>query len=73
MSCLSFAELQLAFSARSLAVGLACSGSAKGVGTVGRAGAGVLSVDPGNFPECSYCRSCRDKGLYASWSGFWPS
>lgn len=32
-----------------LAVGLPCSGSATGVGTVGRAGAGVLSVDPGKF------------------------
>ena len=32
-----------------LAVGLPCSGSAKGVGMVGQAGAGVLSVDPGKF------------------------
>ena len=32
-----------------LAVGLPCSGSAKGVGMVGQAGAGVLSVDPGRF------------------------
>ncbi|MDD3165317.1 MAG: V-type ATP synthase subunit K [Oscillospiraceae bacterium] len=33
----------------SLAVGLACCGSAKGVGMVGQAGSGVLSVDPGKF------------------------
>jgi len=39
----------IAFLGASLAVGLPCSGSAKGVGTVGRAGAGVLSVDPGKF------------------------
>lgn len=32
-----------------LAVGLPCSGSAKGVGMVGQAGAGVMSVDPGKF------------------------
>jgi V/A-type H+-transporting ATPase subunit K len=37
------------FLGAALAVGMACSGSAKGVGTVGRAGAGVLSVDPGKF------------------------
>ena len=32
-----------------LAVALPCAGSATGVGTVGRAGAGLLSVDPGKF------------------------
>ncbi len=32
-----------------LAVGLACCGSAKGVGMVGQAGSGVLSVDPSRF------------------------
>ena len=32
-----------------LAVGLPCSGSAKGVGMVGQAGAGVMSVDPSKF------------------------
>ena len=39
----------LGFLGAALAVGLPCSGSALGVGTVGRAGAGVLSVDPGKF------------------------
>ena len=32
-----------------LAVALPCAGSATGGGTVGRAGAGLLSVDPGKF------------------------
>lgn len=41
--------IPLAFLGATLAVGLPCSGSAKGVGTVGRAGAGVLSVEPGKF------------------------
>lgn len=36
----------------SLAVGLACSGSGKGVGIVGEAAAGVLSVDPSKFSSC---------------------
>ena len=35
----------------SLAVGLACSGSGKGVGCVGEAGAGVLSEDPNKFAQ----------------------
>ena len=37
----------LALLGAALAVGLPCAGSATGVGTVGRAGAGLLSVDPG--------------------------
>ena len=41
----------IAFIGASLAVGLACSGSAKGVGCVGEAGAGVLSEDPGKFAQ----------------------
>lgn len=39
----------IGFLGASLTVALACSGSAKGVGAVGRAGAGVLAVDPGKF------------------------
>ena len=39
----------LALLGAALAVGLPCAGSATGVGTVGRAGAGLLSVDPGKF------------------------
>ena len=41
--------LAVALLGASLAVALPCSGSATGVGTVGRAGAGLLSVDPGKF------------------------
>lgn len=43
--------IALAFIGAALAVGLACSGSAKGVGTVGEIGAGVLSDDPGKFSQ----------------------
>lgn len=39
----------VAFLGASLAVGLACTGSARGVGTVGRAASGILSVDPDKF------------------------
>lgn len=39
----------LGFLGASLAVALPCSGSADGVGAVGQAGAGVLSVDPAKF------------------------
>ena len=35
----------------SLAVGLACSGSAKGVGATGEVGATVLAEDPGKFSQ----------------------
>lgn len=34
-----------------MAVGMACIGSAKGVGMVGEAGAGVLSEDPSKFSK----------------------
>ena len=39
----------LGFLGGALAVGLACCGSARGVGMVGQAGAGLLSVDPSKF------------------------
>ena len=41
--------IAIAFLGAALAVGLPCTGSAIGVGTVGRAGAGAISVDPGKF------------------------
>ena len=41
----------LAMIGAALAVGLACSGSAKGVGKVGEVGAGVLTEDPGKFSQ----------------------
>jgi V/A-type H+-transporting ATPase subunit K len=43
---------EIAFIGTILAVGLACSGSGRGVGLVGEAAAGVLSVDPGKFSKC---------------------
>lgn len=39
----------LAFLGAALAVGFSCAGSAKGVGIVGEAGAGIVSEDPGKF------------------------
>lgn len=44
-----FSGTAVALLGAALAVGLPCSGSATGVGTVGRAGAGAVSVDPGKF------------------------
>ena len=41
--------ITIAFLGAALAVALPCTGSAIGVGTVGRAGAGAVSVDPGKF------------------------
>ena len=41
----------LALLGAALAVGLACSGSARGVGSVGEVGAGVLANDPGKFSQ----------------------
>ena len=43
--------MALAFIGAALAVGLACAGSAKGVGSVGEVGAGVLAEDPGKFSQ----------------------
>ena len=44
--------IAIAIIGASLAVGLACAGSGKGVGIVGEASAGVLSEDPGKFSSC---------------------
>ncbi len=41
--------MAFAFIGAALAVGLSCAGSAKGVGSVGEIGAGVLAADPGKF------------------------
>ena len=43
--------IALAFVGAALAVGFACSGSARGVGSVGEVGAGVLANDPGKFSQ----------------------
>ena len=48
---MEYLGLGLAFIGAALAVGLACSGSAKGVGHVGELGAGVLTEDPGKFSQ----------------------
>lgn len=52
MEFLANCGTQIAFLGAALAVGLACSGSGKGVGLVGEASAGVLSEDPGKFSQC---------------------
>ena len=44
--------LQVAVIGATLAVGLACAGSGRGVGIVGEAAAGVLSEDPNKFAQC---------------------
>ncbi len=44
-----FGGMGLAFLGAALAVGLACVGSAKGVGIVGEAGAGLITEDPSKF------------------------
>ncbi|MDY3013948.1 MAG: V-type ATP synthase subunit K [Evtepia sp.] len=49
LQSLPITGVSVALLGAALAVALPCSGSATGVGTVGRAGAGVLSVDPGKF------------------------
>ncbi len=46
------AGLYVAIAGASLAVGLACAGSGKGIGSVGEAAAGVLSEDPSKFASC---------------------
>ena len=45
----SFGGLATAFFGASLAVGLSCAGSAKGCGTAGEAGTGLLAEDPSKF------------------------
>ena len=42
----------IAFIGDTLAVGMACAGSGKGVGIAGEAAAGVVSEDPGKFSKC---------------------
>lgn len=48
----NFSGIALAFLGASLAAGLCCVGSAKGVGMVGEAAAGLLSDDPSRFAQC---------------------
>lgn len=61
----------LGFLGGALAVGLACCGSARGVGMVGQAGAGLLSVDPSKFSRVLILQILPGtQGLYGWWSGF---
>lgn len=46
-----FSGMTLAILGAALAVGLCCVGSAKGVGMVGEAGAGLLTEDPSRFSQ----------------------
>ena len=65
--------IALAFIGAALAVGLACSGSAKGVGTVGEIGAGVLSDDPGKFSQVLILQIIPGtQGLYGLVAWFYP-
>ena len=52
MEFLANCGTQIAFIGAVLSVGLACSGSGRGVGLVGEAAAGVLSEDPRKFSQC---------------------
>ena len=45
----SFGGLAIGFMGASLACGLSCAGSARGCGTAGEAGAGLLAESPGSF------------------------
>lgn len=54
-----------------LAVGLACIGSAKGVGLVGEASSGVLSEDPERFGQCLILQALPGtQGIYGFLIGF---
>ncbi|MGE4483944.1 MAG: V-type ATP synthase subunit K [Oscillospiraceae bacterium] len=48
---MEYIGLGMAFLGAALAVGLACSGSAKGVGIVGEVGSNVLAEDPDRFSQ----------------------
>jgi V/A-type H+-transporting ATPase subunit K len=51
MEWMEYCGTAIAILGAALAVGLACTGSAKGVGSVGEIGAGVLTEDPGKFSQ----------------------
>ncbi|MCB6993396.1 V-type ATP synthase subunit K [bacterium 210820-DFI.6.37] len=54
-----------------LSVGLACIGSAKGVGLVGEASSGVLSEDPERFGQCLILQALPGtQGIYGFLIGF---
>lgn len=51
MEWMNYLGTAIAFIGAALAVGMACAGSGFGVGSVGEAGAGVLSEDPDKFSQ----------------------
>ncbi len=62
----------LALLGASLAVGLACAGSAIGVGSTGEAGAGLLSEEPGKFAQVLVLQIMPGtQGLYGFVIWFW--
>lgn len=62
----------IAFIGATLAVGMACAGSGKGVGIAGEAAAGVVSEDPGKFSKCLILQLLPGtQGLYGLVIWFW--
>ena len=71
MEFLSNCGLQIAVLGSALSVGLACSGSGRGVGIVGEAAAGVLSEDPNKFSQCLILQLLPGtQGIYGLLVGF---
>ena len=62
----------IAFIGATLAVGLSCAGSGKGVGIAGEAAAGVVSEDPSKFSKCLILQLLPGtQGLYGLVIWFW--
>ena len=62
----------IAFVGATLAVGMSCAGSGKGVGIVGEAAAGVVTVDPNKFSKCLILQLLPGtQGLYGLVIWFW--
>ena len=71
MEVLNYMGLALALLGGALAVGLSCVGSAKGVGMVGEAAAGLLTEDPSRFAQCLILQILPGtQGLYGFVIGF---
>ena len=68
---LSMLGIPLALLGGALAVGMSCIGSAKGVGMVGEAAAGLLTEDPSRFAQCLILQILPGtQGLYGFVIGF---
>ena len=71
MEVLNYMGFALALLGGALAVGLSCVGSAKGVGMVGEAAAGLLTEDPSRFAQCLILQILPGtQGLYGFVIGF---